>query len=54
MAVYWKAVAVYAGHLYRIARLTGAPYERANAPRASEAEVGIGAPGHDTPRSDLR
>ena len=54
MAVYWKAVAVYAGHLYRIARLTGARRDRASATRASEAEVGNGAPGHDTRRSDRR
>ncbi|GEO87503.1 MULTISPECIES: hypothetical protein [Alphaproteobacteria] len=54
MAVYWKAVAVYAGHLCRIARLTGARRERAGAPHPLEAEVGNRAAGHYTPRSDGR
>lgn len=39
MAVYWKAVAVYAEHLYRIARLTGAWREWSDVSR-SVAEIG--------------
>jgi hypothetical protein len=48
MAVYWKAVSVYAGHLLRLIRPTKAemamlPLERSPAPECARHVVGEGA-----------